>query len=296
MPSVLPDTAAPRRPARWRGLRQTARSLQSRPSTLLSLAFLVLLLGATVAAPWIAPHDPNVQELGVRLPPGGNAEYLLGTDHLGRDLLSRLIYGGRLSLLVAITSVLIAGLLGTLLGLFAGYLRGWVDEIIGFGMDVQLAIPFILLAIAVIAALGGGVRNLILVFGITGWVLYARIVRAEALVIRQHEFIEASRAIGAGGARIVFRHVLPNLGAPLIILTTFDLARLLILEASMSFLGLGVEPGTPSWGTMLADGRNYLTSAWWVATLPGIAITLAVLAVNIIGDWLRDRLDPRLQL
>jgi peptide/nickel transport system permease protein len=268
-----------------------------RATSLTGFVIIILILLAALFAPFLAPQDPNAQNLSDRLtPPLEIMRYPLGSDHLGRDILSRVIFGSRVSLIVSCASVIIAGSLGTTAGILAGYSRGWIDELLGWLNDVQLAIPFILLALAVVAAIGSGLRNLILVFGITGWVQYARVVRAATLVLREQDFIEAAHAIGATHKRIALRHILPNLSASLIVLTTFDMARLIVLEAAMSFLGLGIDPSTPSWGSMLADGRAYLSTAWWVATIPGLAVTISVLGVNLVGDWLRDRLDPTLRI
>ncbi len=210
-------------------------------------------------------------------------------------MLSRLIYGSRVSLIVGATSVLIAGVVGVVLGLLSGYYGGRVDSVISWLANVQLSFPFILLVIALVAVVGAGLMNVIIVLGFASWVIYQRVVRGEVLAIREREYIEAARVIGARDGRILVRHILPNLLTPLIVIATLQVAQMIIAESALSFLGLGVQPGIPSWGSMPADGRNYLTVAWWVATLPGLAIVMTVLAINVLGDWLRDELDPRLR-
>jgi peptide/nickel transport system permease protein len=280
--------AAFRRPARRFGLAIVA-------GTVLALVGLTAL-----GAPWIAPHDPQNQVLERRLlPPAWQARgtwaFPLGCDHLGRDILSRLIYGSRVSLLVGLTAVAISGLLGVSLGLMAGYYGGRLDTVVMRLVDVQLAFPFILLAITVVAVLGAGFRNVIIVLGVAGWMVYARLVRGEVLALREREFIAAAHALGVPTHTIIPRHILPNVLTPVIVVGTFSVATNIITEASLSFLGLGVEPSIPTWGAMLSDGRAYMGRAWWLTTLPGLAILVTVLAINLLGDWLRDRLDPRLR-
>jgi len=286
---------------RRQDLRRVLGELLRNKAALLGLLILIVISTAAVAAPLLAPVDPTIQEVTQRLkPPGWGTPdgriNLLGTDHLGRDILSRLIYGARISLVIGLSAVALAGTLGTLLGLVAGYRGGRVDDLIMRATDTMLAMPFILLALAVIAVLGPSLRNIIFVLGITSWVSYARIVRAEVLTLRTREFIVATLALGSGGRRIVFRHLLPNVLTPVIVIATLEVARMIILESALSFLGLGVQPPTPTWGGMLADGRAYLSTAWWQATFPGLSIMLTVLGINLLGDWLRDILDPRLQL
>jgi peptide/nickel transport system permease protein len=259
---------------------------------------LVAVVGLT--APLLAPSDPGTVGLLQRLKPpmwveGGAAAHPLGTDHLGRDMLSRLLYGARVSLIVGIVAVVGSGLIGVTLGLVAGYYRGMLDDVIMRVADVQQSFPFLALAIAVVAVLGPGLNNLILVLAVTGWVLYARVVRAEVLSLREKEFIEAARSAGASDARIMSRHVLPNVLSAVVIIGTFNLAYFIIAEASVTFLGLGVDPTTPSWGMMLSDSRNYLQVAWWYPSFPGLALMLTVLGANLLGDGLRDVWDPRMQ-
>jgi peptide/nickel transport system permease protein len=276
------------------------RSLLRSPLAVVGLA-IVIGAGATAAlAPLIAPADPNHQELAARLQPpawgtGGETRYLLGTDQLGRDLLSRLIYGARSTLLVATVSVAISGLLGTALGLVSGYFAGLVDDVLGRVMDVQLAIPYLLLAIVVVMVLGPGLYNTIAVLVVGGWVVYARLVRGQTLSLRSREYVLAAQAIGQRDRVILWRHVLPNALNSVIVIATIEMANMMLFESGLSFLGLGIRPPGISWGSMLSDGRDYLTSSWWVATFPGLAITLAVFAINQVGDWLRDLLDPQMR-
>src|SRR5262245_35303639 len=265
-----------------------------------SWLLLLGLMATALLAPWVAPHNPVRERLVDRLlPPAwadeGDGRYLLGTDHLGRDLVSRIIYGSRVSLVVGFAAVSIGGALGIALGVAAGFLGGQTDEVIMAVADMQLAFPTILFAIAIIAVLGPSFANLVVVIGISGWVTYARIARAQVLSLREKEFIEAIRAQGCGPQRIICRHILPNILSPLIVVATLDLARTIILESTLSFLGLGIQPPTPSWGGMLSDGREYLLSAWWIATFPGVVLMLTALSFNRLGDWVRDLSDPRLQ-
>jgi peptide/nickel transport system permease protein len=219
----------------------------------------------------------------------------LGTDAVGRDVLARLIYGARVSLTVGFVAVGIGVFTGCLLGLLAGFFGGWVDTVLMRLADVQLSFPSFLLAISLMAVLGAGLINVILALSIGGWVRTARVMRSNVLPLREIEYVQAARAIGCGSRRLMLSHILPNAVTPVFVLATLSLGATIITESSLSFLGLGVDPETPSWGSMLAEGRPYLASAWWVATLPGIAISITVLGVNIVGDWLRDELDPRMK-
>jgi ABC-type dipeptide/oligopeptide/nickel transport system permease subunit len=223
---------------------------------------------------------------------GGLAQFILGTDQLGRDTLSRLIFGARVSLSVAVLAVMGSSLLGVLLGLFAGFYRGSVDWIVSTLVNVMLTFPFVLLALAVIAVLGPSFWNLIIVLSITGWPVYTRVLRAQTLSLREREFIYAARILGAGDLRIIFRHLLPNVLNLLVVIASLQVAQMIILESFLSFLGLGVQPPIPSWGSMLGDGRLYMFDKWWMATLPGLAIFITTLAINLVGDGLRDLLDP----
>jgi peptide/nickel transport system permease protein len=262
----------------------------------LTVAGYVLL---ALLAPLIASRSPTEVNLLDRMKPpavvGGDRNYPLGTDSLGRDVRSRVIYGSRVSLGVGLAAVIVAGCLGVSLGLLAGYRGGALDNVLGRIMDIQLAFPTIVLAIAAIAFLRPSVLNVVLVLGVAGWVTYARVVRAEALALRGREFVEAARAIGSSDTRILVQHVLPNIISPVLVIGTFSMASAIIAEASLSFLGLGIPPQVPSWGGMLSEAREHIQDAWWLATVPGIAIVTLVLAINLLGDWLRDWLDPRIE-
>jgi len=269
------------------------------PTVIASFAVLAIVIVVAVAAPLISPYDPLEQQLEARLAPpvwaGGSLDHVFGTDQLGRDVLSRLMYGARVSMAIGVMAVLVSGVLGVTAGVVAGFYGGLVDELLMRLADLRLALPFVLLVISVIAVFGPSFTNLIVILGITGWVPYAKIVRAETLSMREREFIVAARAVGAGNNRIMFRHILPNTVAAAIVIGSLELANIIVIEASLSFLGLGVQPPTPSWGNMLGEARDYLMSNFWLATLPGIAISLTAISVNLIGDWLRDVLDPRIQ-
>jgi peptide/nickel transport system permease protein len=258
----------------------------------------MVLLG--VFASQVAPHDPLEVHLKVRLQPPlwsseGGINYPLGTDHLGRDMLSRIVYGSRISFVVGLGTVLLSGLIGTILGLLSGYFGEHVDEIIMGAADIQLSFPFLLLGVLIMALLGPGTRNVILVLALTSWVPFARVVRSQVLSLKEKEFVLAASAIGANTGRIIFRHILPNTVSPITVIATLQLARAIVVESTLSFLGLGVKPPNPSWGVMLADGRQYIGTAWWVATLPGMALLLTCLSANALGDWARDVLDPTLR-
>lgn len=265
------------------------------PSAVIGLALMVFFVLMAVSAPLISPANPTRQDLAAITKPPGTEGHPLGTDRLGRDMLSRIIYGARLSLLVAVAGVLIGLAIGVPLGLIAGYLGGRMDDLLMRLGDIQLSLPFILLVVAIIAALGPSLINTILTLGVTSWVLYARVVRGEVLSLKEREFVQAAHALGASGLRIMLRHLLPNAAGSLIVVATLELARLIVTEAALSFLGLsGVPPEIPSWGQMLADGREVLFfGGWWVATFPGIAISLLVLGINLFGDALAEVLDPR---
>ncbi|MFB8025684.1 ABC transporter permease [Streptomyces sp. NPDC056465] len=263
-----------------------------------ALAFLALVVICALLAPLVAPTDPNAQDLLARLRPpawqdGGSGAHLLGTDQLGRDLLSRVVYGTRVSLLVGAGAALLAGVIGTVIGLASGYFGGWPDRVLMRLADVQLAFPAILLALAIVGFLGSGLWYVILVLGVTGWVSYARVVRSEVLSLRSRDFITEAHAIGVGHTAIMRRHLLPNVMAPLATIGTLHVAAAVVAEASLSYLGLGVPKETVTWGSMLADGQLYLGTSWWVAVFPGIALMLTSLAVNITGDALRDVADPK---
>ncbi len=269
---------------------------------LFAVIVLIIIAAMAIFGDQIAPKDPNRQNIIQRLQPpmvaerSGDVEFLLGTDGLGRDVLSRLILGARISLLVGLTAVMIGGTLGTTLGMVAGYFGGRVDDVIMRLADIQLAFPFILLAIMFLVVLGQGVLNLILILGIGQWVTYARIARGQTISQREKEFVEAARALGASTGSILLRSVLPNILAPLIVIASFNIASVILAEAALSFLGLGVPPTVPTWGGMLAESRDQIIAGrWWLSVFPGVAIALTVLSFNILGDWLRDLLDPRLR-
>ena len=265
----------------------------------------IIVLAAVFAHP-LALHNPSQGDvIASKLPPAwmtfrhlqGEATYPLGTDENGRDIYTRIIYGARVSLTVGLLSVLFGGAIGVTLGLIAGFYRGLLDDVIMRLADIQLAIPSLLLAIALLAVLGQGLKSVILAIGITTWVTYARVVRGQVLSYREKEFVEAARAMGAGDARIMIKHILPNTWASIIVIASFGVASAILIEAALSFLGLSVPPTTATWGNMVADAQDQIiTGRWWLYVFPGVAIMLTVLSVNSFGDWLRDFLDPRLQV
>jgi len=262
---------------------------------------LLLIVASAALAPWISPLDPLAVNIRHRLAPpawmeGGSIENVLGTDQVGRDLLSRMIYGGRVSLVSGVTAVLLSATIGVLLGLAAGYFGGSTDWTIMTVINVMLTFPFVLLALAVIAVLGPSLVNMIIVLGIAGWPIYARTVRAETLAIREREFVLAGRALGMSHLRLVFRQIVPNLVSLIVVIGTLQVAQVIVLESFLSFLGLGIQPPTPAWGNMLGEGRVYMLNSWWIATFPGLAIFVTTLTINLMGNALRDWLDPHLKL
>jgi len=264
------------------------------------LAFLAALVITAVMAPWVAPYDPVRQSLRARLAPptlaaGDGRVHLLGTDHLGRDVLSRVIHGGRVSLVVGFAAVVVGGLVGATLGILAGFQGGWIDTVVMTLADAQLAFPFILLAIGIIAVLGPSFPTLVVVIGLSGWVAYTRVLRSQVLVLRTREFVDAIRGLGGSPLRVILGHVLPNVLSSLVVIATLELGRAIVLEATLGFLGLGIQPPTPSWGGMIHEGREYLDSAWWISTFPGLVLMLTSLVVSRTGDWFRDVLDPTLR-
>ena len=301
---AAPEGVAPLvRPRPWaqREWVTLLRRLVRRRTALFGLLVVLVVMLAAAAAPLVAPFDPLEQDIGQRLREPGWQDaqgrvHALGTDHLGRDILSRIIFGSRIALLVGLAAVLISGVLGMIIGLVAGYFGGRMDDFLMRLADVQLAFPFILLAIAVIGVLGPSLRNIIIVIGVSSWVVYARVVRGEVLSIREREYVHAAVALGSRHWRVLATHVLPNTFTPWLVVATLDMARVIVIESALSFLGLGVQPPTPTWGGMLADGRVYLSTAWWLATFPGLAILITVLGINLFGDGLRDTLDPRLKV
>lgn len=263
-------------------------------------SMVLIVLMVALLAPLLAPHDPAQHNRRQRfLPPawveGSDSRFLLGTDQLGRDVLSRLLYGSRISVLIGLSAALLGGLVGALIGLAAGYYGGLADQIISRLIDTFLSIPFIVLVLAVIGVLGPSLLTLVLVLGLTGWSSYARVVRGTTLSVRQRDYVLAAHALGIPRWRIALRHILPNTMASIIVLATLDVATTILTESSLSYLGLGVQPPTVTWGLMIADGREYLASAWWLALFPGVAISFTVLGVVFLGNWLRDVLDPRIR-
>jgi peptide/nickel transport system permease protein len=275
------------------------RKFARNPAALAGALILIAVVGAAVSADWIAPHDPARQALGRRFTPPiwesrGTAAYPLGTDQVGRDILSRIIHGARISLLVGVLAVVVSVLVGVTLGLVSGFVGGRLDTALMTVVDITWSFPQLLLALAFVAALGPSLVTIILVLGFTGWERYARVVRAEVLALREKDFIEAARAMGIGSARILLRHVLPNTFSSIVVLSTLQVAQAILQEAALSFLGVGSGRTYPTWGQMIALGRDFISVAWWLATFPGVAILTTVLAINLVGDRLRDALDPRL--
>lgn len=277
----------------WKVLRHLTKS----PLLLLSVLMLIAFVVAALFPGWLAPMDPHKQVLTARLQPpgyvGDNGQtYWLGSDHLGRDILSRLIHGARASLLIGLAATLVSALGGTFVGLLAGYKGGRLDDLLMRTADVQLAFPFFLLAITVSAVLGSSVLIVVLILGLGNWVSYARVVRSEVLELRERSFVLAAKALGFTTQRILFRHILPNSLPSIIVLVTFNIAFAIVMEAGLSFLGLGIPTIYSSWGDMLSNGRQYVDTAWWLSTFPGLSIFLVSLSINLVGDYLRESIDP----
>ena len=294
---ALPAERAPTRREWVVFLRRLAR----RRTALFGLIVVGLVVVGALGAPWLTTWDPVEQDITNRLrPPGSSGPagrvHVLGTDHLGRDILARIVFGARPALMVGFAAVAISGLLGMGVGLLSGYFGGRTDDVCMRLADIQLAFPFILLAIAVIGVLGPSLPVIIVVIGVSSWVVYARVVRSSVLSLREREFVQAALALGSRDGRVVLHHILPNALTPWLVVATLDMARVIVIESALSFLGLGVQPPTPTWGGMLADGRVYISTAWWLATFPGLAILFTVLGINLFGDGLRDTLDPRLKV
>jgi peptide/nickel transport system permease protein len=263
-------------------------------------AILILLVLTAIFAPWLAPYDPIKTSMGERLLPpafmdGGSTAHLLGTDHLGRDILSRVIYGSRISLSISLLVIFITASIGTILGIISGYLGGYTDNVLMRVTDVSLSFPAILIAILLAVSMGPGYRTVVLALSILGWAPYARLIRGEALRLRQADFVQQARVIGTSPMRIMVRHIFPNIINPLIVMITLSVGMVILTEAALSYLGAGIPPPNPSWGAMVNDGRNLIDSAWWISLFPGIAIGLVVLSGNFLGDWIRDKTDPRLR-
>jgi peptide/nickel transport system permease protein len=259
----------------------------------IGLGLVVVVVAVAALASVIAPYGPYASDLASSLQPPSRL-HVMGTDQLGRDLLTRILYGARVSLAIGLVTVGISGVIGLIVGVIAGHMGGATDVVLMRIVDVWLSFPFILLALTVNAILGIGLENIILTLIITGWVVYARLVRGEVLALKTQEYVEAARALGAREARIILRHLLPNLWTPVIILSSLQVAQFIVAEAAISFLGFGVQPPMASWGNMLNEGKTYIYNAWWMTTFPGLALVLTALGVNLVGDWLRDTLDPRL--
>ena len=281
------------------GLARAMRQLRRSPVGMIGAFMVTTVIVVALLAPWIAPHDPAQHNRRERFTPpmwmeGGSATNILGTDQLGRDVFSRLLHGSRISVAVGVASVLIGGFLGALFGLLAGLYGGRIDTIISRAIDTFLALPFLILVLAVIGILGPSLITIILVLGFTGWATYARVVRGETLAMRERDFVGAALALGASRVRIAAKHVFPNITASVIVLATLDVAATILAESSLSFLGLGVQPPAVTWGLMIASGREYISSAWWLAVFPGFAISYTVLGVIFLGDFLRDVLDPKI--
>lgn len=270
-------------------------SLASSWTGMLGFIIIVALLIISIFGQWIAPYDPLHAEFSKKLLPPLTEGHILGTDQLGRDILSRIILGARVSVIIGLATVLVAGLFGSIVGIIAGYFRGWIDVVLMRIVDVQLSFPFILLVLVINAIIGTGLKNIIISLAIGGWVIFARVIRSEVLALREQEFITACIATGVSRLEILVKHIVPNLFTPMIILSSLQVATFIIAEASVSFLGFGVQPPTPAWGNMLSEGKDYIFTSWWLITFPGLAIVITALGVNFFGDWLRDTLDPELK-
>lgn len=289
-----------RKKKQLRGMRRWWRLLLKSKTGTVGVFLVMSVILIAILAPWLAPYDPGkVAPLDRLKPPawldGGSTAHLLGTDNLGRDIWSRMVYGSRVSLIVGFGAVLVSGTIGAVLGLVAAYYGKWPDALIMRVADAFLAIPTILLMLVVLAVVGPGLMTMIFVIGVTNWVSYARVVRGEVLSLKERDFVKAAKAVGSRSGRVLFRHILPNVLSSFIVILGMNVATTIIMEASLSFLGLGIKAPDISWGGMLSDGRQYIATSWWVATFPGIAITVTVLGVIFVGDWLRDVLDPRMK-
>ncbi|HEV8438636.1 MAG TPA: ABC transporter permease [Methylomirabilota bacterium] len=274
----------------------TARQLRRHGLGIVGLVLASLALVVALLAPWLAPHDPIKSDFAAGLRPPGTPSHPLGTDQLGRDLYSRVLYGARLALFIGFCTVLLTALVGGLLGLVAGFFGGWPGAALMRIADVQLSFPFVLLALTINAIVGLGLRNIIISLSAAGWVVYARVVRGEVLSVKQRDYVQAAAALGMSRARVLFVHVLPNVAPSIIVVASLQFSQFIVAEAAISFLGFGVQPPTPAWGSMLSESRDFLYVAWWLAAFPGAALALTALGINLVGDWLRDVLDPKLRV
>jgi peptide/nickel transport system permease protein len=295
-----PIAASDESRARPSDFRVALRGLLRRPPALFGLACCTVVMLCALM-PWLlAPMDPLEQSLERYLKAPGYVDaagrvYWFGTDQQGRDVLSRVVWGSRISLIVGLTTVVLSGLVGVFFGVLAGYKGGWIDSVISRIVDTLFAVPFVLLAMALVAILGASLENMILAIALRTWIIYARVVRGETLSLRAQEFVAGAKAIGCQTMRILMVYILPNVVSSTIVIATLNLGRMIIIESSLSFLGVGIPPPAPSWGGMLAEGRVFLDTAWWIAFFPGVVLMLTVLGTNLLGDWLRDSLDPRLK-
>jgi peptide/nickel transport system permease protein len=296
LPTIDVEQAPPPATSGWR---QALHALLRSRSATVGAIVLAFVVGVAILAPVIAPYDPYHQvPWEARKPPmtvttTTKRLVILGTDQLGRDLLSRIIYAARVTLLVSLTAVLLSGFIGIIIGVISGYFGGWVDALCMRFVDITLAFPFELFALSVVAVTGPGLVVVLVIMAMRIWVVYARVVRGATLVVKERDFIRAAVAQGAGEIRILLRHVVPNVLTPAIVIATLYVGRMILIESALSFLGVGVPPPTPTWGGILGDGRGYIDTAWWIAFFPGLAIMITVLAVNLLGDWVRDYLDPK---
>ena len=290
--------SAPPAGASARGVTRVATPSRLRRHGLgvLGLCLVVAAVTAAVAAPWLAPADPLRSDFAQGLRPPGTPGHPLGTDQLGRDLLSRVLYGARIALFIGLCTVALTALFGSLLGLVAGFVEGLPGAILMRVADVQLSFPFILLALTINAIVGLGLQNIIISLSAAGWVVYARVVRGQVLSVKQRDYVQAAAALGMGRARVAVRHVLPNVAPSIVVVASLQFSQFVVAEAAISFLGFGVQPPTPAWGSMLSEGRDFLYVAWWLAAWPGAALALTALGVNLVGDWVRDVLDPKLRI
>jgi len=263
---------------------------------IVGLALAAAAVAAALGAPLLAPHDPVATDFAAGLKPPGTPGHPWGTDQLGRDLFSRVLYGARIALFIGFCTALVTAIVGGLVGLIAGFFGGWPGNVLMRIADVQLSFPFILLALTINAIVGLGLRNIIISLSAAGWVVYARVVRGEVLSVKQREYVQAAQALGIGRGRLLFRHVLPNVAPSIAILASLQFSQFIVAEAAISFLGFGVQPPTPAWGSMLSESRDFLYVAWWLAAFPGGALALTALGINLVGDWLRDVLDPKFRV